>query len=128
LYARIPSEIKIRFFDVHAEATSEKQALAFLYANKVSVVYGTHTHVPTADERIIDGYTGFVTDLGLTGPYDSLIGMDKNKAINKLVTGAKKPRLEPANKDLWFCAILVDIDPQDGRCASIERIQMRFGG
>lgn len=120
--SNLPSRAKIRIMDFHAEATSEKQAMGHYLAGKVSVVYGTHSHVPTADERILSRHTGFVTDIGMTGPYDSVIGIDKNAAIHRMRTGERK-NFEPAKDDCWFFACLFEIDVQNGQCISVERLR-----
>lgn len=122
LMEQIPSRIKIRVIDLHAEATSEKQAMGWHMAGRASLVYGTHSHVPTADERILGGTTGFCTDLGMTGPYDSVIGIRKEAAITRFLTGEKK-KWEPATGDPWFYGIVADIDDAKGTCTSIQRIK-----
>jgi metallophosphoesterase (TIGR00282 family) len=121
---RVPSYIKMRVLDIHAEATSEKQGMGQYLAGKASLVYGTHSHVPTADERILKGSTGFVTDLGMTGPYDSVIGVDATAAIRRLRTGEKKG-FDPAKDDLRVFAILAEIDENTGGCSRIERLRFR---
>lgn len=118
----IPSSIKIRIVDIHAEATSEKQALGWHLSGRVSLVYGTHSHVPTSDERILDGHTGYCTDIGMTGAYDSVIGIRKDAAIHRLLTGEKK-KFEPATENPWFLAIVADIDEATGKCTRIKRIR-----
>ena len=122
LLQEIPSSVKVRIVDIHAEATSEKQALAWHLAGKVSLVYGTHSHVPTADERILAGHTGFVTDIGMTGSYDSVIGIRTEAAIHRLRTG-QKHKFEPATENPWLMAIVADIDDDTGRCLGIERVR-----
>jgi hypothetical protein len=121
----IPSSIKVRILDIHAEATSEKQALAWYCAGKVSFVYGTHSHVPSGDERIIDQHTAFATDIGMTGPYGSVIGIRKDAAIHRMQTGEKK-KFEPAAEDPWLCAVLAEIDPQTGAAQGITRIRVEL--
>ncbi|MBC7660173.1 MAG: YmdB family metallophosphoesterase [Chitinophagaceae bacterium] len=120
ILANLPNQCKIRIVDFHAEATSEKQALAHYLKGRVSLLYGTHSHVPTADERIFAGGTGYTTDLGMTGPYDSVIGIRAEAALLRMQTGDRK-RFEPATNDLWFCFVLADIDPINGKCIKIER-------
>lgn len=117
---KLPAQCKIRIVDFHAEATSEKQALGHYLKGRASLVYGTHSHVPTADERIFEGGTGYTTDLGMTGPYDSVIGIRADSALLRMKSGERK-RFEPATHDLWFCFILADIDPATGKCLKIER-------
>ena len=119
----IPQSVKVRVLDIHAEATSEKQGVAQHLAGRVSLIYGTHSHVPTADERILGGRTGFITDVGMTGPYDSVIGIRKEAAIKRLMTGEKK-NFQPASRDRWLCAVVADMDEDDGRCVSIQRLRL----
>ncbi len=123
LLSHIPASVKIRIIDMHAEATSEKQALAWHVAGRASLVYGTHSHVPTADERILKGHTGFVTDLGMTGSYDSVIGIRMDSAIQRFITG-QKHKFEPATENPWLMAILADIDDDTGQCRTIKRIRL----
>lgn len=121
---QIPSYIKIRILDYHGETSSEKQAMGHYLSGRYSLIYGSHTHVPTADERIIDNHTGFLTDIGMSGAYDSVIGMNKQGAINWLLTGEKK-KFEPAESDPWVCGVLAEVDAISGQCISIKRIQKR---
>ncbi len=116
----IPAQAAVKIVDVHAEATSEKQALAHWLTGRVSAVYGTHSHVPTADHRILGAFTGFVTDVGMTGPYDSVIGMDKAISIERSRTGQKK-HLEPAENDPWLPFVEICADEKTGRCTDINR-------
>jgi metallophosphoesterase (TIGR00282 family) len=122
LLPKIPASVKAIIVDVHAETSSEKQALAHYLASRVSVLYGTHTHCPTADERIIGGRLGFVTDVGMTGPYDSVIGIRKEASIERLTTGVRK-NFEPATRDLWMCFIVCDIEISTGKCIAITRLR-----
>lgn len=122
---RIPAHVKVRILDFHAEATSEKQAIAHYLSGKFSLVYGTHTHVPTGDERIIDDFTGFTTDVGMTGAYDSVIGIKKEASLNRMLHGIKK-KFEPATKDLWLCFVIAHIDESTGACKKIERHRLEL--
>jgi hypothetical protein len=122
---QIPSSVRLRIVDIHAEATSEKQCLAWYLCGKVSLVYGTHSHVPTADERILDGKTGFVTDLGMTGAYDSVIGIRKEAAMLRMMTGEKK-KFEPATGDPWLCGLVADVDDDTGRCTAVKRLRIEL--
>ena len=107
------------FIDFHAEATSEKNAFGYHCAGRASVVAGTHTHVQTADNRILKGYTGFITDAGMTGCYESVIGMDIDCSLKRLKD--KLPgRYEAAVGDALMCGVIADIE-EDGRCSSITR-------
>ena len=118
----VPSYCKVRILDIHAEATSEKQGLGQYLAGRVSAVYGTHSHVPTLDERIFKKHTGFVTDLGMTGPYDSVIGMNATSAIQRMRTGERK-NFEPAKHDLWFYGMLFEINEDTGACIGVQRLR-----
>lgn len=122
LTSYIPAAVRVRIVDFHAEATSEKQALAHYLAGKTSFFYGTHTHTPTADERILARHTGFVTDLGMTGPYDSVIGINKEASIRRFMNGEKKS-WGPAKDDIQLHAVLSEIDPVTGQCQKITRIK-----
>ena len=125
LIDKIPNGVKVRIVDMHAEATSEKQGIGVHLAGEVSLVFGTHSHVPTADERILQDHTGYITDIGMTGAYDSIIGMKKEQALKRLITG-EKSKLEPAKKDCWACYITADIDPETGKCHTITRHRVQI--
>ena len=114
---------KVVFVDMHAEATSEKTALGFYLDGRVTAVIGTHTHVPTADNRILPKGTAFQTDVGMTGPYDSVIGVDKEMIIQRFLTNLPM-RFEPATGDVRFCGTLIDCDETTGRATKIERIML----
>lgn len=125
IFDRIPDSVKIRILDMHAEATSEKQAIAHFLNKRVSLVYGTHSHVPTADERILYQHTGFVTDVGMTGAYNSVIGVRKEASIERLLTGQAQ-KFEPAMEEPWMCFIVADIDERTGACQKIQRLRWEF--
>ena len=127
LFQEIPDRVKIRIVDMHAEATSEKQGMGFHLGRKASLVYGTHSHVPTADERIIDDWTGFITDIGMTGAYDSVIGMKKSTALDRMTETGTNKRFEPAKGNPWICFIVSDFDEKTGQCINIQRHQWRSG-
>jgi len=118
----LPEYIRIRIVDIHAEASSEKQALAHYLVGRVSLVYGTHSHVPTADEKCLGEWTGYITDVGMTGSYDSVIGIRKEAAINYMLTG-NKTRFEPGKSDLCLWAIRVQIDEKTGQCRNIQQLK-----
>ncbi len=120
----VVQKVAIKLLDVHAEATSEKQGMGFYFASRCSIIYGTHSHVPTSDERILEDHAGFITDIGMTGGYDSVIGMKKSRAIERMLSGTHN-KLEPSKKDGWLCALYCSVE-EDGRCSKIERIQMRL--
>jgi 2',3'-cyclic-nucleotide 2'-phosphodiesterase len=114
---------KVVLVDFHAEATSEKQAFAWYMDGRVSAVVGTHTHVQTADERILPRGTAFITDLGMTGPYDSVIGSIPDLALERFLK-QMPARLEPATGNPRFCGAVVDIDETTGLAISITRINV----
>jgi len=118
----LPESVTIKIVDVHAEATSEKAALAWYLDGKCTAVVGTHTHVQTADERLLFKHTAFISDIGMCGPYNSILGVQKEMIIDKLVTGLPK-KWELAGGPVQFNAVLVDADPQTGKAKSIERIR-----
>jgi metallophosphoesterase (TIGR00282 family) len=107
--------------DFHAEATSEKQAMGWYLDGRVSAVVGTHTHVATADARILRNGTAFVTDVGMTGPYNSVIGSDARAVIDGFLTQMPQ-RLEVARGPAILNSVLVDIDEEGGRATDIQRI------
>lgn len=113
--------VKVRFVDFHAEVTSEKMAMGWYLDGRVSAVIGTHTHVPTADERILAGGTAYQTDVGMTGPYDSVIGSEKTLAIRRFLTGMPI-RLDNAKSGAELHAVIVTVDPETGRSTSIRRL------
>ena len=117
----IPAEVKIRVLDMHAETTSEKVALGWYMDGRVTAVLGTHTHIPTADERILPGGTAYITDVGMTGPYDSVIGIDRQMVIEKFLNQLPA-RFEVARDDVRLCGVMIEADPGTGRAISIERI------
>ncbi|MSQ32935.1 MAG: TIGR00282 family metallophosphoesterase [Dehalococcoidia bacterium] len=107
--------------DFHAEATSEKQAMGWYLAGRVSAVLGTHTHVPTADARVLPGGTAFVTDVGMVGPRDSVIGDTKESVLERFLTLLPN-RLEVAAGPVRFSSVLVEVDSATGRASAIQRI------
>lgn len=118
----IPQDVKIRVVDFHAEATSEKQALGHYLDGRASLVYGTHTHCPTADTRTLPNGTGFQTDLGMTGPYDSVIGICKKASLARFLGQERKP-FQPAKKDLRLFGVVATIDEITGLCIAMERVE-----
>ncbi|MGH9470303.1 MAG: TIGR00282 family metallophosphoesterase [Terriglobia bacterium] len=120
----IPPQTKIRIVDMHAEATSEKVALGWYLDGRVTAVLGTHTHIPTADESILPEGTAYITDVGMSGPYDSVIGVEKDAAIKKYLD-QMPVRFEVAKADARLSAVLIDADPATGRAVSIQRIVRR---
>jgi hypothetical protein len=123
--AKIPPDIKVIFVDMHAEATSEKQAMGWYLDGKVSVVVGTHTHVATADNHVLPGGTAYITDVGMTGPHNSVIGMDKKGVLQRFLD-AMPARFVVAEGDIQMNAVLADVDESTGRARSIERLNFRI--
>ena len=112
--------------DFHCEATSEKQGIGFFCDGRASLVVGTHTHVPTADHQILAGGTGFVTDAGMTGDYDSIIGMQKEEPLRRFVSGIPSSRFEPAPGPATLCGVAVETSDQSGLARKIAPV--RIGG
>ncbi|MEK8089891.1 TIGR00282 family metallophosphoesterase [Thermithiobacillus plumbiphilus] len=119
-----PDNLKMILVDMHAETTSEKMALGWHLDGRVSAVVGTHTHVPTADERVLSRGTAYISDVGMTGPYDSVIGMKKEGALKRFLTKLPE-RLEVAPGPATLSAVLIRVDPVSGRSQGIERISIR---
>jgi hypothetical protein len=117
----LPSSVKVILVDVHAEATAEKVALGWYIDGRASLLIGTHTHVPTADERILPGGLAYQTDVGMTGPYDSVIGMTKGPVFERFHRQVPV-RLEAASGQVELHAAVVDIDETTGKARRIERI------
>lgn len=120
----ITQRAKIILVDVHAEATSEKLALGYFLAGKVSAIFGTHTHIPTADERIISSHTAYITDVGMCGAFDSILGRVKENVIERFITNVGV-RFNLADKDVRLQGALVEIDPSSGKSLSIRRVEIR---
>ncbi|HEV7516200.1 MAG TPA: TIGR00282 family metallophosphoesterase [Thermoanaerobaculia bacterium] len=121
LIASLDPKVKVILVDFHADATSEKQALAFYLDGRVSAVLGTHTHVPTADERVLPGGTALQTDVGMTGPYESIIGMRVDKVLKRFLLQTPSS-FEVAKRDVRLAAAVVDIDEATGKARGIERL------
>ncbi len=124
LLAELRLSTPIIMVDFHAEATSEKQALGYYLDGQVSAVIGTHTHVQTADERILAGGTGYLTDVGMSGSQDAIIGNQKKNAMDRFLTQLPV-KLEVAKKDPQLSAVLLTINETTGTCEQIERIQQK---
>jgi len=114
---------KVVVVDIHAEATSEKIAMGWHLDGRATLVVGTHTHVPTADERVLPGGTAYITDVGMTGPYDSVIGVKKELIVGKFLNNMPT-RFEAATGDVKMCAVIVDCDEKTGRAQSIQRVMV----
>lgn len=125
LLEELEDEADLFVLDFHGEATSEKQAMGRYADGRVSVVVGTHTHVPTADERILAGGTAYQTDLGMTGPFDSVIGMDDEAVLKRFLTGMPS-RFEVAQHDVRLSGLVVEIDEWSGQATEVQRVQARI--
>ncbi len=122
IYEEIKDKVNIVIVDFHAEATSEKWAFAIHVDGRATVVYGTHTHVPTADECILPKGTAYVTDVGMTGPWYSVIGMKADQPLKRFLYGLPQ-KYEVAGGDLVFNALVVDVDEKEGRVRNLRRIR-----
>ena len=120
LIASLPENVKVRLVDFHAELTSEKMAMGWYLDGRVSAVLGTHTHIPTADTRILAGGTAYQTDVGMTGPYNSIIGVDKNIILQRFLTQLPV-RMEAARHGAELHAVIVEVDESTGKANSIRR-------
>lgn len=114
---------KVILVDMHAEATSEKVAMGWYLDGRVTAVLGTHTHVPTADTRVLPQGTAYQTDIGMSGPYDGVIGVEKEQVLARFLT-SMPGRFDAARGDVRLCAALIDCDAQTGRANSIQRIML----
>ncbi len=123
LLDQIGVSVPVILVDIHAEATSEKQLLGRYLDGRVTAVLGTHTHVPTADEQIFVGGTGYQTDVGMTGPYDSVIGRRYDRVLASTLTGVFH-HFEIAQGDPRLCGTLLEIDPHEGRTLRIRRVEI----
>jgi metallophosphoesterase (TIGR00282 family) len=121
----IPEDVKIRLVDMHCEATSEKYAMGWFLDGRVSAVVGSHTHVQTADERVLNNGTAYITDIGMTGSYAGCIGMNKAQVIERF-TKFPVRRAEHAVGDIWICAVVIDIDQETGKARGIKRLRLEY--
>ena len=112
--------------EVHAEATSEKVAFGHHLDGRASLVFGTHTHIPTADAKILERGTAYITDLGMCGPYDSVLGRRKDRVLTHMTTNMPAP-FDVAVGDVRLCGVVVDVDEQTGRATAVERFEMAAG-
>jgi hypothetical protein len=124
LLEELPGDVRVVVVDFHAEATSEKQALGYYLDGRVSAVLGTHTHVPTADERVLAGGTALVTDVGMTGPYDGIIGFRHDKVLERFLLQTGVP-LQVAKGDVRLAAALLDVDEASGKARKVDRMLLR---
>ncbi len=114
------------FIDFHAEATSEKQAFGHYFDGRVTCVVGTHTHAPTSDYRVLPGGTGYISDVGMCGNYDSVLGMDKQEPVQRFLSRIPSSRFEPAKGEGTLCGLAIEIDDSTGLTKEIEPV--RLGG
>jgi len=125
--AEKPAHVNTVFVDMHAETTSEKWAMGWHLAGRVSAVVGTHTHVPTADERILKDHTGFISDVGMTGTFDSVIGIKKENVLKRMVHKLPE-RFEAAAGPAELNSVLVTVDDETGACTGIRRVRVSEEG
>jgi metallophosphoesterase (TIGR00282 family) len=119
--SKIKNDAKIIVVDFHAEATAEKIAMGHFLDGRVSAIVGTHTHVQTSDEKILKNGTGYITDVGMTGPYDSVIGMKTQAAVNRFLYQTPQ-KYETAENDVHICGVFFKIDTDTGKTVEVERI------
>ena len=124
ILASLDPAVKVRFVDFHAELTSEKMAMGWYLDGRVSAVVGTHTHIPTADTRILPGGTGYQTDAGMTGPYDSVIGVEKEIILRRFLT-AMPVRMEAAKAGVELHSVILETDDNTGKALAMRRHTIR---
>lgn len=122
--AKARKQTNLILVDFHAETTSEKRAMGWYLTGSVSAVVGTHTHIQTADESILPGGTGYITDVGMTGPHDSVIGVEKQEIIDKFITQLPT-RFNAANAGAELNAVVLELDDASGQCRHIERVKVK---
>jgi 2',3'-cyclic-nucleotide 2'-phosphodiesterase len=120
ILASLDPSVKVRFVDFHAEVTSEKIAMGWYLDGRVSAVVGTHTHVPTADTRILPGGAAYQTDAGMTGPYDSVIGVEKDMILKRFLS-AMPVRMEAAKYTVELHSVIIDVDEKSGKATAVRR-------
>ncbi|MCY2953049.1 MAG: TIGR00282 family metallophosphoesterase [Planctomycetota bacterium] len=123
---QMPDHVRCCVCDMHAEASSEKVAMGHWLDGRCSVVFGTHTHVPTADARVLAGGTAYISDVGMCGPYDSVLGRRKDRVLKHMTTNMPFP-FEVATGDVRLCGVLAEVDAETGRAVSVERIEVLGG-
>jgi metallophosphoesterase (TIGR00282 family) len=126
ILSQVPKNVKVFVCDMHAEASSEKVAMGHYLDGRASFVFGTHTHIPTADAKILPGGTAFISDLGMTGPYDSVLGRRKDRVVKHMTTNMPHA-FDVATGDVRLCGALAEIDETTGKAISIERIEVPDG-
>lgn len=122
MLSSLDPQIKVRFVDFHAELTSEKVAMGWYLDGRVSAVVGTHTHIPTADARVLPDGTAYQTDAGMTGPYHSVIGVDKDIVLRRFLTGLST-RMEAAKGGIELHGVVVAVEQDTGRATAIHRVR-----
>jgi metallophosphoesterase (TIGR00282 family) len=121
---QLPRQVRVCVCDIHAEASSEKVAMGHYLDGRCSLVFGTHTHIPTADAKILPGGSGFISDVGMCGPYDSVLGRRKDRVVKFMTTNMPQP-FDVATGDVRLCGVLSEIDTETGRALSVERIEVQ---
>ena len=122
--SQVPPNVRVCVCDFHAEASSEKVAMGHWLDGRVSLIFGTHTHVPTADAKILPGGSAFISDVGMCGPYDSVLGRRKDRVLKFMTTNMPTP-FDVATGDVRMCGVLAEIDEQTGRAISVERVEVK---
>jgi metallophosphoesterase (TIGR00282 family) len=122
--AAVPNDVRVRLIDFHAEATSDMQLMGRYLDGRATAVLGTHTHVPTADECILPGGTAFQCDVGMTGPFESIIGRRIDRVMETTLTG-RPTEFDVATGDVRVCGTIVTVDPDSGRATAIERLSVK---
>jgi hypothetical protein len=122
--ASLPDSVRVCVCDMHAEATSEKVAMGHWLDGRCSMIVGTHTHIPTADARVLPGGSAAITDLGMCGSYDSVLGRRKDRVLKHMTTNMPHS-FEIATGDVRLCGAIAEIDPETGRALSMERVELR---
>ena len=117
---KLKSGADVIFIDMHAEATSEKQSMAFFVDGRATAVVGTHTHAPTADQRILPGGTAYISDAGMCGDYNSVLGMDPDEPLNRFLTKIPRTRYEPAMGPATMCGLAIDVDDATGLARKVS--------
>jgi metallophosphoesterase (TIGR00282 family) len=118
---KVHEQTKVAVIDFHAEASAEKAALGWYLDGRASALIGTHTHIPTADAKILPRSTAFITDVGMSGPYDSVIGMNKDQAVQRFLKQTPF-KYETASNDVHLCAVAFEVETETGKAVSIEQI------
>jgi metallophosphoesterase (TIGR00282 family) len=126
LLAQMPSNVRVCVCDFHAEATSEKVAMGHWLDGRVSVIFGTHTHIPTADARILKSGTALMADAGMCGDYDSVIGVEVEEPLGRFLTGISNGRFTPAEGEATLCGVAIETDPKTGLTVNLSPV--RIGG